>query len=251
MLNPALDLAALHAAFARDGRIRIREVLDPAIASAIADEMAGLPWKVFCATGTGVAVIDPAEMALWDRPRQAELQRSLMQAASRAEGFAYFGYRMNEAWKDGAPDTPLGRFYTALTSPDVMNAIRAITGSRSFDNAFAQATDYRPGHYLTRHLDDPKGEHRKFAFVWGFTRRWDPDWGGLLQFFDDDGQPTQSYSPRFNTLDLFDVRHVHSVTLVAPYALNPRHAVSGWFVAGDPLQPQGYAHTSKLSGTGG
>ena len=72
-----------------------------------------------------------------------------------------------------------------------------------------------------------------------------------MQFFDDDGEPTQSYSPGFNTLDLFDVRHVHSVTLVAPYALNPRHAISGWFVAGDPLQPQGYTHTSKLSGTGG
>jgi hypothetical protein len=91
MLNPRLDLAALHAEFARDGRIRIRDVLDPAVANAIADEMASLPWKVFCATGAGVAVIDPAEMAGWDRARQTELQRSLLQAASRAEGFAYFG----------------------------------------------------------------------------------------------------------------------------------------------------------------
>lgn len=243
MLNPRLDLAALRAEFARDGRIRIRDVLDPAMAEAVAAEMAGLPWKVFCATGSGVAVIDPAEMAGWERTRQVELTRSLLQAANRAEGFAYFGYRMTEAWKDGAPDTALGRFYRGLTSPETMAAIRTITGSNAFDGAFAQATDYRPGHYLTRHLDDPKGEHRKFAFVWGFTRTWDPDWGGLLQFFDADGQPTQSVSPGFNTLDLFDVRHVHSVTLVAPYAGNPRQAVSGWYVSGDPLHPMGYTHT--------
>jgi hypothetical protein len=245
MLNRSLDLKALRKAFAQDGRIRVRNALDPAIANAVADDMAKLPFQLFCATGSGVAVIDPAEMVGWDRGRQAELQRTLMHAASRAEGFAYFGFRMTETWKTGAPDTALGRFYAELGSKKTLEAICTITDSSSFDNVFAQATDYRPGHYLTRHLDDPKGEHRKFAFVWGFTRIWDPDWGGLLQFFDNEGQPTTSLSPGFNTLDLFDVRHVHSVTLVTPWALNPRLAVSGWFVKGDPLNPMGYTHTGK------
>jgi Rps23 Pro-64 3,4-dihydroxylase Tpa1-like proline 4-hydroxylase len=245
MLNRSLDLGALRKEFAREGRIRVRGVLDPAIADAVAAEMAELPYQVFCATGGGVAVIDPQEMAGWDRQRQVELQRALAQAASKAEGFAYFGYRMTEAWQTATPDTALGRFYTALNGKATLEAIRKITGVSTFDNVFAQATDYRPGHYLTRHLDDPKGEHRKFAFVWGFTKTWDPDWGGLLQFYDNEGQPTHSFSPGFNTLDLFDVRHVHSVTLVAPFALNPRHAVSGWFVKGDPLRPMGYTHTKK------
>jgi SM-20-related protein len=245
MLNPKLDINALRSEFAKTGRIRAKDVLEPAIAEAIAAEMAQLSYKVFCATGEGVAVIDPAEMAGWDRARQLELQRALAQAASRAEGFAYFGYRMTEAWKAGAPDTALGRFYSQLRSEKTLDVIRKITGSSTFDNVFAQATHYRPGHYLTRHLDDPKGEHRKFAFVCGFTRRWDPDWGGLLQFFDTEGRPADSLSPGFNTLDLFDVRHVHSVTLVAPWALNPRHAVSGWFVNGDPLNPVGYGHPGK------
>ncbi len=245
MLNKSLDLNALRAEFAKEGRIRIRNVLAPEVADAVALEMSSLPYKVFCATGAGVAVIDPAEMAQWDRNTQTELQRALYQSASKAEGFAYFGYRMTETWKDGAPNTALGRFYAELHSSDVMEAVQKITGASSFDNVFAQATDYRPGHYLTRHLDDPKGEHRKFAFVWGFTKRWDPDWGGLLQFFDRDGRPTSSLSPEFNTLDLFDVRHVHSVTLVTPWSLNPRLAVSGWFVKGDPLHPMGYTHTNK------
>lgn len=245
MLNKSLDLNALRAEFAKEGRIRVKDVLDRQVADAVALEMGSLPYKVFCATGAGVAVIDPAEMAAWPRETQVELQRALAQSASQAEGFAYFGYRMTETWKDAAPSTPLGKFYTALKSPEVMDAIRKITGASTFDNVFAQATDYRPGHYLTRHLDDPKGELRKFAFVWGFTKRWDPDWGGLLQFFDDDGMPNRSFSPGYNTLDLFDVRHVHSVTLVAPYALNPRLAVSGWFVKGDPLNPMGYTHTKS------
>lgn len=243
ILNPALDLNALRAEFAQDGRIRVSNVLEPGMAEAVAAEMMQLPYQLFCANGKGVAVLDPAEVAGWERARQVEFQREMMEAASRAEGFAYFGYRMTESWQAGAPDTALGRFHTALKSAEVMDAMRAITGADTFDNLFAQATDYRPGHYLTRHLDDPKGEQRKFAFVWGFTKPWDPDWGGLLQYFDNQNRPTTSHSPGFNTLDLFDVRHVHSVTFITPFARNPRHAVSGWLVKGDPLKPLDRSYT--------
>jgi len=33
-------------------------------------------------------------------------------------------------------------------------------------------------------------------------------------------------------LSLFDVRHVHSVTYVAPFAGAPRLSITGWFRAG-------------------
>jgi hypothetical protein len=239
MLNHTLDIEALRAEFAGARRIRIRDVLPAADADAIANEMAQLPYQLFCANGKGVAVLDPNDVARWTPERRAELQRELMAAASRAEGFTYMGHRMSEAWRDTSPDTPLGRLHAGLRGGDTLATIRAITGAGAdnFDNAFAQATQYLGGHYLTRHLDDPSGESRKFAFVWGFTRNWDPDWGGLLQFYDAAGQPADALSPGFNTLDLFDVSHVHAVTYVAPFAAGPRLAVSGWFVKGDPLNP--------------
>ena len=74
MLNRSLDLKALRRKFGEDGRIRIDNALDPAIAGAVADELAKLSYQLFCATGEGVAVIHPAEMAAWDRVRQVELQ---------------------------------------------------------------------------------------------------------------------------------------------------------------------------------
>jgi SM-20-related protein len=239
MLNPALDLPALSQRFARDGRIRIADALEPAAANALADEMAKLRYQLFCATGAGVAVLDHADIASWTPDRRTELTRHLHEAAAKGEGFAYDGFRMTEAWTQGSPDTPLGRLHAALSAPATLQAVRTITGAsqeskKGFDNAFAQATRYLPGHYLTRHLDDPKGEHRKFAFVLGLSRQWDPDWGGLLQFYDDHGAPTDALSPGDNTLDLFDV---HSVTYVAPFARAPRLAISGWFVSGDPLKP--------------
>ena len=239
MLNRTLDLSGLRSAFDVARRIRIEDALAPEIAEAIAAEMAQLPYWLFCANGKGVAVLDPAEVARWAPTRRADLQRELMAAASRAEGFTYAGYRMSEAWTKTTPETALGRFHRQLRSADTLAAIGAITGANTFDSAFAQATRYSSGHYLTRHLDDPSGESRKFAFVWGFTRKWDPDWGGLLQFYDGVGRPTDALSPGFNTLDLFDVSHVHAVTYVAPFAAGPRLSVSGWFVKGDPLKPMG------------
>ena len=185
-------------------------------------------------------------MAQWDRARQAELQQTLFLAASRAEGFAYFGYRMTEQWQSGAPDTALGRFYSALQGEGVLAPVRTI---RSPAPPRSTTSSRRPP-TIARTTTSPGISTTPRASTgsspsYGGLRKWDPDWGGLLQFFDNEGQPTQSNSPGFNTLDLFDVSHVHSVTLVAPYALNPRLAVSGWFVKGDPLHPMGYTHTKN------
>jgi SM-20-related protein len=190
MLNPGLDIDSLARAFASTGRIRVANVLRPDIAAGLESELAALHYMLFCATADRIAVADPAEAARWDPKQTAELQRALMEAASRSEGYVYHNFRMTEAWKDGAPDTALGRFHRWLLDDGLHDVIRRITGVANFDSAFAQATRYLPGHYLTRHLDDPKGEQRRLAFVWGLTRRWMPDWGGLLQFYTRAGDPT-------------------------------------------------------------
>ncbi|WP_338456665.1 2OG-Fe(II) oxygenase family protein [uncultured Alteromonas sp.] len=38
-------------------------------------------------------------------------------------------------------------------------------------------------------------------------------------------------TPEFNTLSLFDVKHIHSVTYVTPFAKQPRYALTGWIKA--------------------
>ncbi len=95
-----------------------------------------------------------------------------------------------------------------------------------------QVTRYRPGHFLTRHNDVVPAEQRRVAYVLGFTPRWHPDWGGLLQFYRQDGVPQDAWAPGFNDLMLFDVHRVHAVTYVTPFAAEPRQAISGWFSAG-------------------
>jgi hypothetical protein len=232
MLRAGLDLDHWRRAFAETGKIRITDAFDRADAEAIAAEMAHLPYKVFCATKQGVAVLDPAEVARWPKARQDELTQFLMTGAAEGEGFVYDGMRLSEAWADGQPSSALGRLHAWLESDEARNVVAHITGGAT-DGTFVQATRYRPGHYLTRHLDDPKGESRRYAFVIGMTKMWRPDWGGLLQFFSEDGlSGAEALIPGFNCIDLFDVKHWHSVTYVAPFAQAPRLALSGWFTRG-------------------
>lgn len=91
-----------------------------------------------------------------------------------------------------------------------------------------QATRYLPGHFLTGHDDDVAGKGRIAAYVLNLTPAWRTEWGGLLQFHDPAGDVLRGLLPRFNTLNLFTVPQLHSVSLVAPFAASPRYAVTGW-----------------------
>ena len=88
-----------------------------------------------------------------------------------------------------------------------------------------------PGQFLTRHKDDITAEGRRIAYVMGFSKDWHPDWAGLLNFYEDDGSGRDFWIPAFNSLSLFDVRHVHSVSYVTPFAKQQRLSLTGWFCA--------------------
>lgn len=229
MINPSLDGRSLSEEFRAERRIRIRNILPQATAEALHTDLERLRYSLFCATKKGVAVIEHDNLTSWPQTRKDELRDFLMAGAAEGEGFAYNGFRLSEAIETIPPTTTLGRLTRYLGSSDMLEFIRSITGPSDIDGAFAQATQFLPGHYLTRHLDDPSGERRRMAFVWGFTPVWRPDWGGLLQFFTPEQEASQSFVPGFNTLDLFDVCHWHSVTYVAPFAQAKRLAISGWF----------------------
>ncbi len=156
---------------------------------------------------------------------------SIYAEAARGVGFLYGRFHLNEA-KDIENNEDydfLYELFKFLNSDDMFSAINKITKIEGIKSADAQATSYRAGHFLTRHRDDLSGQERKLAYVMGFTEVWHPDWGGLLQFFEEDGTPRDAWAPMFNTLSLFDVSHIHSVTHIAPYAATPRLSITGWF----------------------
>lgn len=162
--------------------------------------------------------------------------RQLLDAAYRHAGdsfqFVYDSYMLGRARHEGwDPDLPLHGVLDFFNSPDYLGFARYLTGDASITAVNAQATRYRPGHFLTGHDDQHSGEGRRYAYVLNLSPRWKPDWGGQLQFLDASGQVIETLLPRWNTLSIFKVPQQHQVTLVSPWAGEHRLAITGWMLA--------------------
>ena len=226
MILADADLSEAARAYAADDRLRWPGAVRPDQASALSDAVASCRFDFVAGLQGRFAAIAPERMAAIPDEMRRQLIADLHADAARGQGFAYEGCLLGEG---RAPDV-LEALHAELNGRTVLGRIEAVTGER-VTSASAQATRYRPGHYLTRHRDDPEGERRRLAYVLSLTPAWHPDQGGLLMFYSDEGAPRDAWVPGMGTLSLFSVRHVHSVTVVAPFAPAPRLSVTGWFSA--------------------
>jgi Rps23 Pro-64 3,4-dihydroxylase Tpa1-like proline 4-hydroxylase len=233
-LAPDLDVPALAAAYARDRRVQVRGALTEASARLIHRLLAeATPWGMaWQAAERGPERIRAEAMgAMPVAERQARSQATV--AAMRGQGyaFAYSSYPLVEAYLEKwAPGGPHDALLEYINGPPVLDLVRAITGVPELIKADAQATLYAPHHFLAVHNDANSGAGRRVAYVLNLcSEDWRPDWGGYLNFYDDDGDVIAGYRPRFNALNLFAVPQRHNVGFVPPFAPLARFAITGWF----------------------
>ncbi len=232
MLNATLDIDTLTARYAEDDRVRIESLLDTGFAERVqAACRDDISYEYLCHIDGQNLVLSEEQLRSLSPEQMAELQQKVTLAASEGVGFFYGGYQMGRAARqtDDQRLQFVHSLFDFVNSEEMLSFINRVTGRDDIVSADAQFTRYTPGHFLTRHKDDITRERREIAYVMGFSQRWHPDWGGLLQFFGDDGTPRDFWIPQFNTLSLFDVRHVHAVSYVTPFAKEPRLSLTGWF----------------------
>lgn len=231
MLNPNLDVNELAAEFDRDERIRISDILDPDVAERIAHNCEHhVPFEYIYHLDGQNLVATPDEMKSMDPAEQKQIMEKVMAAAADGIGFLYCGYMMGRATDTDDENLRfLHSVFEYLNSEEMLSFISQVSGRDDLKSADGQFTRYSAGQFLTRHADDVTAEGRRLAYVFSFCQDWHPDWGGLLQFYEKSGTPRDAWTPGFNTLSLFDVRHIHSVTYVTPFARNPRLSLTGWF----------------------
>ena len=236
-LAPRRDLAALAEAYARDGVVRVPDLLAPDAAEAVAAMLdAGMPWELALSDAAGKdAVVSQAEIRRLGpeglRPRvQAVIDRAQTRFA-----YIYLVYPMIRAYLENRdPGHPVHALTEFLNGREFLEFGQAVTGEPVLTKADAQATWYRPGDFLTLHDDAGVGE-RRAAYTLGFTRAWRADWGGQLLFHGADDDVTRGLCPAFNTLTLFKVPTRHSVAPVAAYAGSKRLSIAGWLRDDPPV----------------
>lgn len=233
-LNPALDAAALARQFQQERRLQIRDLLTTESATNLHHALAretpwGLAWR---AGDEGPENIQRGRLSQTSRDELIRRQRKLFGAVGGTEyGFVYSQYPMLTALKEGwNPDGPHDAIVELINDEPFLNFIRQVTGIPSLIKADAQATLYGPGQFLAMHDDSHVAEGWQIAYVLNLCAAdWRPDWGGYLNFYDDEGDIVQGFKPRFNALNIFQVPQPHNVTYVPPFGPVARYAITGWF----------------------
>lgn len=231
-INPALDRQALARAFAGTERVQIKDVLT----SRTADEVhrvleRGTPWGLAWRAGNeGPLHIRNRELGAMPMPRRAELARKAAEATAQGEyAFSYAQYPALDAYLGGwDPGSAHDLLIEHLNDTPFLDLVREITGVKALVKADAQATLYAPGQFLAVHDDSHVAEGWRIAYVLSLARDWRPDWGGYLNFLDEDGDVVAGLRPRFNALNLFAVPQRHHVTYVPPFAPIGRFSITGW-----------------------
>lgn len=145
--------------------------------------------------------------------------------------YVYNTYMMVKAYIEKRdPGLYLNKVLEWLNSINTHQYFKKLTENYNIKKINAQATRYLPGHYLTQHSDEHKGEGRLYAYIMGFSKKWNPAWGGLLNILNNKGEIIHTLIPEYNSLSIFKVPQEHFVSMVTPQAKTERLAITGWLL---------------------
>lgn len=232
-IAPGLDRATIRRVFAQAGRVHIQGFLEHSTASAIYRTLAqDTPWQVCFNLGDRHVDLPADHFDHAPETERRQLVDSIEQGAQRGFQYLFNNFPIHDLYVAGLRrEHVLMRVYEFLNSDSLLSFAREVTGFGDIAFADAQATLYKPGHFLTAHDDLAEGKHRRAAYVLNFTPQWRTDWGGILQFIDPDGHVAEGYMPAFNALNLLRVPQKHSVSYVTPWATAGRYSITGWLRA--------------------
>jgi len=230
------DRAGIRRDFEKKGFVTVSDVMVSVDADRIYKSLlVDTPWNfVFDDRGKHIDLTE-SHLADMDQKQIVQLQQAIYAQAQNNFQYCYNNYPIFDAYKAGEnKGHPLHDFYKWLNGESFLDFARSVSGFDDITFLDAQATRYKPGHFLTTHDDNPAGKNRRAAYIFGFTPDWPADWGGFLQLLDEDDNIRFGIKPGFNTLNILAVPQKHSVGLVAPFAGGMRMSVTGWLRYGEP-----------------
>lgn len=231
------DLAVLARQFAGDGRVRVPNILTDDFAANLHERLQSWTgWRLVTTLSGTHREFQSAGMEALDTARRTQFDALVHEAARAGFQYLFENCPLYDLARAGELSDPvLKAALDTVRSEDFLNLARTITGHEEISYVDAQATCFRPSHFLTAHDDDVPGKNRVAAYVLNLTPGWRADFGGQLQFLAEDGDVEEAYVPRFNTLSLFRVPADHAVSVVAPFAPGARYAITGWLRSGEEL----------------
>jgi len=228
MLNENLDWKAAQHAFSEKGWVKIDQVLQPEFSEDIWRSLAlDLQWDLVYTGDAMEAITMPGdEMLYLTMEQRSSLAAEMLRRAQTQYAFYYY--------KKDLLDTEnqvLKEFYQVIGSEKYFGFVRYVTGALNASRSSAIATCYQPSCFHKQNNAEVPGERRMVGQIFGFSRHWQPHWGGLLHLMDDGGNIRDVVPPDFNTLVLYRVPTIHFISQMATYAPEHSYSIEGWLSA--------------------
>ena len=234
-LNPSLDAAGLASAYEPKLRMQIRDFLTEQSAQAAYEGLHKLPWGLVYNDGERPIQMSPDQVAQLNDRDAATIMSGIRTRAREGYQYLYAFFPLLTAYT--SPNSPRFEIFDVfefMNSPATLEFLRQVTGLPAIRWADGQGTWFKPGHFLKAHTDEEAATGRLAAYVLNLSPVWERDWGGFLQFFDDRDNVEVAFKPAFNTLNLFTVPQLHSVSMVANYVTAERISITGWLRGDEP-----------------
>ena len=218
------------AEYREKGIVRIPGFLPAAAAEALYFHLRERPdWLQVVNYGDKLAELSREVRQTMSEAQRLDLDRAVYAAAREGFQYRYEAIRVpDELARRKAGGDPLGSFVEFMTNSAASGFISAVLGDDSASFADGQATAYSPGDFLTGHDDDVEGKGRVAAYVMSLTPTWRVEWGGLLLMHRDPSGYVEGHCPAFNTITIFRVPVMHSVSEVTRSAPYRRMSITGW-----------------------
>lgn len=210
------------------GRTQIPDVLASHSAQRLYDEAQKTEFNVVSRRSAGHMDMSAQWLDMLQPSQTMALAEAIQNAATDGFQYLFDNYPISDAVDAGNAPVFWQSVLAFLNGPEFLGLARDITGETRIALADAQLTRFRRGHFLTEHSDEAEGKKRFYAYVLSLTPAWRIDWGGLLAFHTPEGDVSEAFTPRFNTLNLLKVPAPHSVTQVALSAGGHRISITGW-----------------------
>lgn len=233
-ISRKLQPRELHKTFRSTGRIHIPDFLDFGSAERLLDYLKGSDlWKLVLNADNKLFELDRSAQSKLSFEQKQQLDNAVYAQARYGFQYRYETIRVPDGEAERiSRGNILDDFARFLSEGSALEFFRIILGDPNISFADAQATAYGPSHFLTAHDDDVSGKSRKAAFVVNLSQDWVADWGGLLLFHDPCVASAEALVPIFNSINLFSVPQLHSVSMVMPFVPRRRYSITGWLRTG-------------------
>lgn len=138
---------------------------------------------------------------------------------------------LDQEAQDGFPDDPFPQLADTLGTSEFAELISEIAGEPSLKLLSADALLLGFNNFRSRMRyseNGPSAHH--FVFI-ELTQEWKPDWGGLLQFYTDEGDVSGGLVPRFNSLVVIRSDKDFGISFIPSFVYAQHYSIMATFAA--------------------